>query len=334
MNPNTAAEAAVWVARLHGPERSPELERQFQAWLAASADNRHAFERCTEMWMLVPQAPMAQAFVPSRPVRPARRRRAWVAWAPPVMLVITLLGLVLWPAGELYVTQLGEYRLVVLDDGSQLRLNTSTRLRVSMGRQRRVVELQSGEAHFEVARDATRPFVVLAAGHEVRALGTVFTVRLNPEPTAPLTVTLVEGKVEVRPTKSASALSSALPLQPGQRLRLFGTDPAPKVDQPPLQVVTSWVRQEIELVDLPLAEAVAEVNRYSRVPIVLADDARLSSRRVSGVYRTGDSAGFAAALTSLHGLELVPQADRLLIQVRVRAAADRSNDADLRHTRP
>ena len=45
-----AAEAAVWVARLHGPSRSAAMEREFRAWLSIADEHRHAFERCTELW--------------------------------------------------------------------------------------------------------------------------------------------------------------------------------------------------------------------------------------------------------------------------------------------
>jgi transmembrane sensor len=47
---------------------------------------------------------------------------------------------------------------------------------------------------------------------------------------------------------------------------------------------------------------VAEMNRYSRTPIVLAGEGALAERRISGLFRTGDNAGFASAVAALHGL--------------------------------
>jgi transmembrane sensor len=63
-----------------------------------------------------------------------------------------------------------------------------------------------------------------------------------------------------------------------------------------------------------LAEAVAQMNRYSRRPITLAGDPRLATLRISGVYRAGDSEGFAQAVAALHGLSVQPDSDRLVTQ--------------------
>ena len=41
------AEASVWIVRLHGAHRSPELEAGFRRWLAANPDNAAEFERVT-----------------------------------------------------------------------------------------------------------------------------------------------------------------------------------------------------------------------------------------------------------------------------------------------
>ncbi|MDP3082679.1 MAG: DUF4880 domain-containing protein, partial [Rubrivivax sp.] len=62
-----AAEAAVWVARLHGPSRSRAMERECLAWQARSPAHRHAFERCTETWMDVPSVTVAGAYAAAGP---------------------------------------------------------------------------------------------------------------------------------------------------------------------------------------------------------------------------------------------------------------------------
>ena len=85
----------------------------------------------------------------------------------------------LWGDGDLYATKVGEQQLVVLDDGTRMTLNTDTRVRVEIGPDLRSVNVQAGEALFEVAKDPRRPFVVHVADSEVVALGTVFSVRLR-----------------------------------------------------------------------------------------------------------------------------------------------------------
>ena len=53
VTPKIAARAALWIARLHGPDRSKEMERECLEWLARSPAHRYAFERCTETWLAV-----------------------------------------------------------------------------------------------------------------------------------------------------------------------------------------------------------------------------------------------------------------------------------------
>ncbi|WP_431257606.1 hypothetical protein ACQ86G_23725 [Roseateles chitinivorans] len=74
------------------------------------------------------------------------------------------------------------------------------------------------------------------------------------------------------------------------------------LDRPRIDQVTAWKRSEVVFDDVSLPEAVTEMNRYNREPIVLVDDAALSRLRVSGSYRAGDSDGFAHAAATLHGL--------------------------------
>lgn len=309
-----AAEAAVWVARLHGPSRSAAMEQEFRAWLGASDEHRQAFERCTEVWQQVPRLTLANAFGTGR-----RQSGTW-RWAAVVLAGFLAAGIYLWPDGDLYVTGIGEYRQVVLADGSRVRLNTATTLRVSLDKARRAVEIKTGEALFEVAKDPGRPFVVRAGEHQVRALGTVFTVRRLPSAPTGLAVTLVEGRVEVSTVQPTPDSPSPVVLQPGQRFELTGARAIPRLDRPPVDHATAWTRQEVALDDVSLPEAIAEMNRYSRRQIALEPDARLAPLRVSGVYRAGDSDGFAQAVAALHGLGVMRGEDRLVIRLQPTAA--------------
>lgn len=77
--------------------------------------------------------------------------------------------------------------------------------------------------------------------------------------------------------------------------------------------MTAWKRGEAIFDNTSLLDAVAEMNRYSAVPIVVAGADSLSGLRVSGVFRTGDNLSFARALASLHGLTMRERSDRLEI---------------------
>jgi transmembrane sensor len=214
----------------------------------------------------------------------------------------------------------GEQRLVVLEDGSRMLLNTDTQLRVDFGSAQRTIEIRRGEAFFDVAKNPRRPFVVRIAGSEVVAVGTAFSVRYAPVSHAAdeLTVTLVEGQVKVRPAsdKAGDALAPAQPvlMKAGDRL-LLDRQPShtvskvvTRLDRPDVERVMAWKRSETVFDDTSLADAVAEMNRYNRTPIVLLDGLESAGLRVSGLYRTSDSAGFASAVAALHGLNVHEQA--------------------------
>jgi transmembrane sensor len=76
------------------------------------------------------------------------------------------------------------------------------------------------------------------------------------------------------------------------------------MDRPLIEQVLAWKRDEAIFDNVSLVDAVAEMNRYSRTPIVLAGDGPMSDRRVSGIFRTGDNLAFARAVAALHRLVL------------------------------
>ncbi|CAM3882382.1 FecR family protein [Roseateles saccharophilus] len=313
------AEAAVWLARLHGPGRSYVMERECLAWQARSAAHRLAFERCTDTWQDV--AGIQRANILASPSEDqvghanggGKGRRPALAIA--ALGCVALFALNLRP-NDTYGTGVGEQRLIVLADGSRLTLNTSTDVRVKLTDALRAVTVERGEALFEVAKDASRPFVVSVSDAKVVATGTAFLVRFAPPAKAggdAFGVTLFEGRVIVQRSDAAvrSALSGPVVMTPGERLRvgqaildsgraaLTGT----RLDRPQLDPLLAWKRGVAVLDDVTLAEAVADMNRYSNVPITVADSEALRTLRVSGVFRTGDNEAFARAVAKL--LDLV-----------------------------
>lgn len=323
-----ASEAAAWVARLHGPKRSREMELACLAWQARSAAHRHAFERCTDVWMEVPNAALAAGYRPTPLPRSGfqgvgRRRSRALAGLCGLAVLATVAGWSFWGAGSEYRTAVGEAQTVVLADGTRMFLNTNTRVAVDLDATQRKVSVHSGEVVFEVAREPARPFVVRAASSEVVALGTAFAVRLAPAAAGTgesLVVTLLEGQVALRraagSTDPAMAPAQALVMQPGDRVRLArlpGRDSPTQqqVDRPRLDQVMAWKRNEVVFDRTSLVDAVAEMNRYSRTPLVLTGALAQQHWLVSGQYKTGDNDGFAKALAAVHGLVVHERQGRL-----------------------
>jgi transmembrane sensor len=326
-----AAEAATWIARLHGPSRSPEMEQGLREWLALSAAHRHAFEKCTDVWQEVAGVSVADVYagVAARSLNAAlagerRWARMWRPLAGVLAVVIAAAAFAAhrWWDVDVYATKVGERQLVLLTDGTRLTLNTDTQVRVDIDADLRSVRIDAGEAVFEVAKDPHRPFVVRVADSEVRALGTVFAVRLPGRSSeareGPAAVTLFEGQVSVRPISGESGEGTAsmapVTMQAGERLvlKMAGQSTVPaieRLDRLHLDRLVAWKRGEVVFDNASLPDAVAEMNRYTRTPMVLVGEA--SMLRVSGLYQTSDSPGFARAVAALHGLDIHERAGRL-----------------------
>jgi transmembrane sensor len=298
----TRAEAAAWVARLHGSNRSREVTAGVQRWLAASPENARAFAIATEAWNLGGSVAATSLPRMQRIRRPVPWRMGMGAIAAALALLVT--GAILYSRTPVVTTEIGEQRIVSLEDGTRVFLNTDTRLIVDYSQAVRNVRLTEGEALFEVARQPARPFVVRAGEQQITAVGTAFVVRNDP---AEVSVTIVEGKVEVASVESPS---NAHTLTPGQRLTLAATGAA-RIDTPELEEATAWQRGEVVMDDMRLADAIGEMNRYSLVKLAVQNPSA-ADVRVSGVFRVGDSARFARAVAETYRLQIVDR-PRLIV---------------------
>jgi transmembrane sensor len=344
----TCAEAAAWIARLHGEERTVWVEEGFGRWLAASPTHRLAFEMANDIWTSTEKRPkpVARVFVrkelEGQFFALTRMRLAAAALA-----LIAAGGAVLYSRDPGLATGVGEQRTLTLEDGTRITMNTATRIHVHYDHVARRIELDKGETLFEVAKRPTWPFIVTAGAAEVRALGTQFLVRRDDEK---LAVTLIEGKVAVTPATPAAEIpqaeavssgparlpmhrsavrvptgaapkeNSGLPVQaqvdaftlyPGERLTFVNRE-VPTLDRPPLDKVIAWERGHAIFDHTPLADAVREMNRYSDVEIRI-EDAGTARAQVTGIFRTGESENFARSVAETYQLQLVAEPGRLLL---------------------
>ncbi|WP_188055327.1 FecR family protein [Sphingosinithalassobacter sp. CS137] len=300
------AEAAAWVARLQG-ERTADTEAGFQAWLHDNPAHAHAFERATEIWAMLPGAALCFQNGDGHPARqslpPARPQRPLLALAAAILVLLGFGAISgLFSTSPDYSTARGEQKIATLDDGSRIALNTNSQVDVRFSDDRRRVRLDRGEAMFEVAHDAERPFIVHAGSKLIRAVGTVFIVRRDGEN---VTVTLIEGKVVVSdaapPPRGATPVAPA-ELDPGERLTA-GERGMRIARAESIEAVTAWRRGQAIFRDTPLIEAVAELNRYGG-PRLAVPDPHVAALPVSGVFATNATPDFAQAVATLHGLHV------------------------------
>ncbi len=187
-----------------------------------------------------------------------------------------------------YETGVGEVRDVALNDGTILHLNSDSDAEVRFTNVGRKVRLLKGEASFEIAHDPSRPFDVEARSAIIRAVGTAFNLRLRP---SVVELTVTKGAVTVhsgnRSTGHVGAGSGAI-IQP---TNVSLTQLGPKL----INQRTAWRNQMLELDGDTIEQAASEFNRYRVAPILIGD-ARVSSLRVGGRFRTKDSRDFLSAL--------------------------------------
>lgn len=327
--------AAEWVLRQEREPLSAWEQWRFERWLAADPVHARAYEGA--LWALSAPArhansPLLMAERRAALGLRASRRHAALRWGGGALaLAASLAALWLWtpalhdlsvfgaPAQwgaspspgpdrthAVYTTSVGERAAIALPDGSIATLDTDSRLRLAYGKDARAVYLLRGQALFAVAK-ASRPFHVYAGNQRITALGTKFNVRLDG---SKVKVALVEGIVQVRalpPSQEdlppAPAPAKEVLMAAGEMLEAAPASPL-VVRPTETTAATSWTTGFLQFRDVPLADAVAEINRYTTRPIAIADPT-IGSYRVSGVFRSSDPERFARAMADIFALEAI-----------------------------
>lgn len=308
-------EAADWFSRFKRSEVSTAELTKFEAWYAQPGNDK-AYAEVEAIWLagedLTQDPRLARLLAKTLAAHPAsgspapkaRRSGRHRRWAP--IAVVATLSLVVgfvWlhrgEFGDSYQTAMGEQRLVRLADGSRLRLDTNTRLKVRLTQSERRIDLVRGQAFFEVAHDRARPFVVHAGDTTVQALGTRFDVRRDARQ---IRVALIEGSVKVEQPHDAKRWT----LAPGQQWSNAAVSAGPTAAD--VGAATSWVGGRLTFHKTAFADAITEVNRYTNAPVRLKDP-KLAQEQINGMFDTGDVNAFVAAATELYPLEAVRRAD-------------------------
>ncbi len=276
--------AAQWMSR-RDRGFTPAEQDEYLQWLSADPSHGAEIARLSRAWdrldALRQWNPAHSAQPNADLLRPRRQRQRWhrfgrrFALAAAAALVVSS-GL-LWPhlfpepAESANVIMHPGPRRLTLEDGSRVELNAEARIDVQFTSARRNVHLLAGEAHFIVAKNPERPFVVTVGDYTVRAVGTAFDVTLAPRGVA---VLVTEGQVQLGATV-ATATAATLPhLVAGQQAVIDG--PAVHVtDLSPAQIeaALAWQSFRLEFTAMPLRDVIAELNRYNSRQLVIEDPA-------------------------------------------------------------
>lgn len=190
--------------------------------------------------------------------------------------------------------------------GSRLDLAPQSAVDVTLYRRRRMIDMAHGEVRFDVAPDAERPFVVRTREAIIEVVGTAFTVR---DRGGPITVGVEHGHVRVQVLRQAGTERSGevVDLRAGDMLEVRDGHADP-VRQADTAALSAWRDGWLVFDNTPLGDALAAVNSYRSAPIVGAD-ARIDAMRLSGRFRTNDSAGLLDALPAILPLVAVARPD-------------------------
>jgi transmembrane sensor len=307
--------AAYWSVRLANEPSEADLA-VFEAWIAENPLHLQVFNQAEDTLSLIGEHSAGPELLAMRRdalerARQSQRRR----WLGGVsldrrQLAVAAAGLVAvpagaawWmmrrPAGERLSTGVGEQRTVTLSDGTRVTMDAMSEVRVDYSRDLRLLELTSGRAFFAVAKDINRPLRVRAGSRAVTALGTAFSVERE---IAGMLVTLVEGRVAVSDPRA----NAPIEMTPHQALRLSDAAAPSLTSNIDSGRALAWRDGQVVFDDVDLATAVARMNTYSHVPIVLdeAGRAKLGALRLSGVFTAGDSVSFAEAMQAYFNLSV------------------------------
>lgn len=207
-----------------------------------------------------------------------------------------------------YETAVGVQSRINLQDDSELILNTDSRIWVRYSADQRNVVLERGEVHITVAPDKDRPFNVYVGNSFVQAVGTAFNLEITDDQRVELIVT--EGKVLVglnkipvspetlsgEQLKAVSPAENSMIIDAGEFVVLGDlNDEVEKLEAEELEVKLSWRGGDLIFRGEPLAEAIAEIERYTQVEFVITDE-ELKKVRVAGLFKAGDVEGLLLTL--------------------------------------
>lgn len=305
--------AAAWIIRREDGEWSEKDAAEFKAWLTESDGNRAAYWRLNHSWA---EADRIGA-VGVQPVD-ARHRPRWrpYAIAASVALLFGIGSLAYWKDRSIevaatthYETVVGGHKRVSLADGSQVELNTKTRLRAAMGVAAREVWLDDGEAFFEIAKRKGRPFVVHAGPKTVTVLGTKFSVRRDGDR---IYVAVKEGRVRIDDVAAAKSPRSTViaagdvAVTTGVSILVSAADPER------VEARLAWRDGMLGFDQTPLSDVAAEFNRYNEKKLVVADDGT-GSLRIGGSFNATNVDAFARLLRDAYGLRIEDRGSEVLI---------------------
>ncbi|MGE8404187.1 MAG: FecR family protein [Delftia tsuruhatensis] len=329
--------AADWHTRME-QGLTAEEEAEFTEWLAASTAHEAALRHLGQSLAAARSTPPEQVArlraeqarrrsqsAPHAPPEPAAQRQGW-SWSrllprPALAALCCTVALAVgvgwhqWQQQPTFtsshLTPRGQARTITLPDGTALSLDADTQAQVTLYRDRREVRITQGQILFAVAPDSDRPFHVLAGPARVTVGGTRFSVRYRATgmEAGSAQVAVQEGHVRVASAQGTAAAGAApAALVAGQALSVSPAGVLGPVSAVAPGSIALWRKGLIRFENTPLADALAELERYGPTGLVVHDPA-VAALRIGGSYQTSRPAEFARMLAQILPVTLVAGPD-------------------------
>ena len=320
-------EASEWLAKLDRGLTKSE-EQALKQWLAQSYKNIEVLLEVAKLWDKMDDLSRLSDLFPQTPVK-QKRLPMWLSATAASILLAVALSLFqeafnfsfFYPVNQSAVvakqlnfqTDVGESKDILLSDKSKITLNTNSFVQVRYTQHSRVINLLRGEIHIDVAHDKTRPLSVIAGDKVIQAVGTAFNVEVGQKQ---IELIVTDGKVLVAEQKAESLpnlslgtnkqgqylSNSSTSVSKGEKLDLSFkgkiAKAVEKVDPMDVAARLSWRKGSLIFRGESLAEAMAEISRYTNIDFELSEDDRLKQVQVAGMFKTGDIKGLLEVLNN------------------------------------
>ena len=298
--------AAAWVARLHSDSRTQGDLEAWRGWMDEDARHREAFAAATTAWEASGAvAPLGER----RPqARDTTRRGLTIGAAAAAMGVAATAWLSTPRATQRFTTGVGELRRLRLADGSRVILDTQSSLDIALASERREITLWTGRAHFDVAPDVLRPFIVKPAHRQFAVVGTMFDVSYRHDT---FSVFPLKGEVAVGQVTPTGGGGASQYLVPGEQFVMV-RDKVVLNRGSDLKKLTSWQSGRLIFEGEPLSQAIAEVSLYTTRRIN-APQAEVRDIRINGVYNVADPDAFVESVARLVGCDIERHGNDILL---------------------
>lgn len=326
-------QASEWIIRLENPDISDDGVEALLKWLDQSPVHRSEFLELASIWGNLDILSELSNLIPLEDHRLKQSgdwtlfRFGWKQVSLAVTSICAVIAFGIFSQNEehslqvglpdnkeiVYTTPVGNQDSIDLADGSHIKLNTNSKVRVDYNDKFRDIFLERGEVHFEVKKDALRPFVVHVDYGSVTAVGTAFNIRYRGEL---IGVTVTDGEVEVN-TASAEKLPDRIGDTAGEEELTAPTKASVKagqkvefdrvirfvenVEPEEMDRGLAWQRGMLIFNGDSLEDAVTEITRYTNTKIIINDEA-IRQVQIGGYFRTGEVESMLRAFETSFGI--------------------------------